>query len=150
MSAAEHAACLVLSVDVPLVPLSALERLCQAHAEDVTILCHGGIREPLIGVYDRRVAAAILPLIRTGSAPVRVLESSVPLHCWDYDGPEELLRNCNTPEDFALIQKSVGASYMDPVNRCFQAVGPKGGCLWSAASPLRTQSDAGNGMAFRS
>lgn len=104
LQAAEHPHCLVLSVDVPLVPLSALNHLCRTHTSGVTILHHRSGQEPLIGVYDSTLSNAIVPLIEEGSAPVQALRNSTSWRFWDYLGPEEFLLNCNTPQDFFAVE----------------------------------------------
>ena len=105
LRAAENPACLVLSVDVPLVPASALAQLCRAHNGGVTVLRHGGLEEPLIGVYDRTVAEGIAALLEAGRGAVRALRDKVSWTCFDYSGPKELLINCNTPEDYAAVKR---------------------------------------------
>ena len=104
LRAAGNPACLVLSVDVPLVPAEALARLCRAHRGGVTVLRHGDLEEPLIGVYDRAVADEIAALLDAGRRAVRALRDTVLWNGFDYSGPEELLVNCNTPEDFAAAK----------------------------------------------
>lgn len=104
LRAAKHDRCLVLSVDTPLIPLSALSHLCRSHHGDITVLRHGDRQEPLVGVYSRSVADAAAALIAEQSAPVRALESTAAWSVFDYAGPEEFLMNCNTPEDFSQIQ----------------------------------------------
>lgn len=106
LDASYHASCLVLSVDVPLVPPAALARLCANHRGGVTVLTCKGKEEPLIGVYDRSVAASIEPLIREGGAPVRRLWDHVECRQWEYSGPEEFLYNCNTPEDYERVKQT--------------------------------------------
>lgn len=103
LRAARDPACLVVSVDVPLVPADVLGQLCRAHGGGVTILRHGDLEEPLIGVYDRAVAGNIAALLSGGKRAVRALRDSVCWNCFDYCGPEALLMNCNTPEDFAAV-----------------------------------------------
>lgn len=104
LRAAVYPTSLVLSVDVPLVPLSALSHLCKAHTEGITILRHEEKEEPLIGMYDSKLVENIAKLIETKSAPVRALIEDAPLACWDYAGPEELLHNCNTPKDIKIVR----------------------------------------------
>ncbi len=105
LQAAKHPQVLVLGVDVPLVPLSVLNHLCRAHTEGgVTVLRHGDKQEPLIGVYDSNLSDAIAGLIAEKSASVRALAQIVPWTYWDYLGPEELLLNCNAPEEFEKIR----------------------------------------------
>ena len=103
--AAENPTCLVLSVDVPLIPVSALAQLCRTHRGGITVLRHGDLEEPLIGVYDRAVAEDIAALLEVGKGAVRALRETVRWNGFDYLGPEELLINCNTPEDFAAAKR---------------------------------------------
>lgn len=106
LRAAESPRALVLGVDVPLVPVQALSSLCRVHAGGVTVLRHGTKQEPLIGVYDRGLAGRIAELIRDGGAPVRALGERAPWSLWDYLGPEELLLNCNTPQDMETAESA--------------------------------------------
>ena len=117
LRAAQNPACLVVSVDVPLIPVSALAQLCRAHEGGITVLRHGDLEEPLIGVYDRCVSGAISELINAGRYAVRALKDLIPWNCFDYFGPEELLINCNTPEEFAAAKKLAYASAQSPAPR---------------------------------
>lgn len=105
LRAAQNAACLVVSVDVPLIPTAALAHLCQAHSGGVTVLRRSGQEEPLLGVYDRCTADSISVLIEGGRYAVRALREVVPWRDFDYLGPEELLMNCNTPEEFEAVKR---------------------------------------------
>ena len=107
LRAAKNPACLVVSVDTPLIPAVAFEQLCQAHTGGVTVLRHSGKEEPLLGVYDRCIADAIAALIESGRYAVRNLREVVPWHCFDYSRPEELLMNCNTPEEFEAVKRLI-------------------------------------------
>lgn len=109
LRAAGHAACLVVSVDVPLIPAAALAHLCGAHRTGVTVLCHEGRKEPLIAVYDRFAAVPIQAMLERGEYAVRGLERAVPWSCSPYLGPEGLLINCNGPEDLAAVRRLVQA-----------------------------------------
>ena len=102
---AQNPACLVVSVDTPLVPTAALAHLCQAHSGGVTVLSHGGREEPLLGVYDRCAADPISALIESGKYAVRALRDVVFWGHFDYLGPKELLMNCNTPEEFETVKR---------------------------------------------
>ncbi len=103
LQAAQNPSCLVLTVDTPLVPMTALAHLRRAHQRGVTVLCHNGQEEPLIAVMDRRVAQSIQPLIAHNGAPVRALKQAAPWSRWEYRGPEEFLQNCNTPQEYEAI-----------------------------------------------
>lgn len=109
LRAAGNPRCLVLSVDVPLVPGGALAHLCRRHSTGVTVLRHGGKTEPLIAVYDSDVSQMLRPLIEAGGAPVRVVEDRIPWEYFDYTGPEALLLNCNTPEDCVRLTATARA-----------------------------------------
>ena len=105
LRAARNPSCLVVSVDTPLIPAAALAHLCRSHRAGVTVLRHGEREEPLLGVYDRCVADSVSALIGAGKYAVRALKDTVCWSCFDYLGPEELLMNCNTPEDFTAAEK---------------------------------------------
>lgn len=104
LGAAERDAVLFLSVDVPLVPLSTLRALLEAHAGGITLLSADGAAQPLIGVYDRALRAPAEEILRSGSTAVRRLLEAFPPRLVPYAGDPALLRNCNTPEDYAILQ----------------------------------------------
>lgn len=105
LRAAQNSACLVVSVDAALIPAAALAHLCQSHTGGVTVLRHGEWEEPLIGLYDRAVAPQVAALLDKGERSVRALKGAVRWRSFDYRGPEELLANCNTPEEFAAAER---------------------------------------------
>lgn len=107
LAAAANPVCLVLSVDVPLVPVSILDRLCRAHRAGITVLSHNGLEEPLIGVYDRDLAASIEPLIAQRGVSVRHLAGLTHWSAFPYHGPDSYLCNCNTPEDYQTIRNQL-------------------------------------------
>lgn len=105
LRAARHPQCLVLSVDAPLVPVSALAHLCRCHSRGVTVLRHAEKQELLIGVYDSTLSETISEMIVERGAPAWALSEKVALQCFDYLGPEVLLKNCNTPQDFCEVRE---------------------------------------------
>lgn len=105
LSAAKHQRCIVLSVDCPLIPVQALSGLCRAHQGGITILRHSGGQEPLLAVYDRSVVPHLEHLIRQGVYAIRDVWKQVPVLCWEYTGPAELLCNCNRPEDLEQARR---------------------------------------------
>ncbi|WP_298016570.1 molybdenum cofactor guanylyltransferase [uncultured Dysosmobacter sp.] len=107
LQAAKCPQCVVLTVDMPLLPESVLAKMCRCHETEVTVLEHGGMQEPLVGVYNSDVAGPIAALIAEHSAPVRKLWERVDWSAFEYDGPEELILNCNTPEEFAQAEHYV-------------------------------------------
>ncbi len=110
LEAAHSPHCLVVSVDTPLVPVSALLYLCRAHKNGVTVLCHANGEEPLLGVYDRSAINAIVELVKERGAPVRRLREMVEWSAFDYAGPMELIKNCNTPLDYFEV-KTIAQKY---------------------------------------
>ena len=107
MKAARRPDCLVLSVDVPLVPPPALAELVRVHREGggtVTLLRHGNRWEPLMGVYPSGLCHAAERLLQGESTAVRRLLDETGFRLADWPGDEELFLNCNTPEDYARLQ----------------------------------------------
>lgn len=103
---AAHPDCLVLSVDVPLVPEQALKALAQAHLStgaDITLLRHGETWEPLIGVYKKDLFRQIEPILQSENTAVRRLLDQVGFETMLWPGDEALFRNCNTPEDYEAL-----------------------------------------------
>jgi len=97
---AEYPDALILSADVPLLPVETLHTLLDLHEADATLLRHGRQTEPLIGVYRCALAPMIQPLIREHSASVWALLDQCDWETVEYKEEEALLCNCNTPEDF--------------------------------------------------
>lgn len=106
LSAARNPAALVLSVDTPLVPLESLQALLNVHGSGITYLRHNGRTEPLIAVYDGFLAAEMESLLVQGDLRARALLGRVEGRAVDYAGAEELLQNCNTPEDFQRLAET--------------------------------------------
>lgn len=106
MKAAAHPDCLVLSVDVPLVPVQALTELVRVHRKTgaaVTLLCRGGKWEPLIGVYHSGLFRRAESILQGTNTAVRRLLDETGFHPVDWPGDEELFLNCNTPEDYERL-----------------------------------------------
>ena len=105
--AAEYPACLVLSVDVPLVPEDTLRKLVESHRRKVepriTVLRHGERIEPLLAVYDNELRWAAERILRSEKTAVMRLLDAYTVHTVDYTGDEFQLTNCNTPEAYAKI-----------------------------------------------
>ena len=108
LCAAEEDACLVLSVDAPLVPLSALFALMQEHREGITILEHDGQREPLIGVYDRALAPLCGKILRGEHSSVKRLFDLVGVKALPCESDSSLLSNCNTPGEYETMLRRAG------------------------------------------
>ncbi len=100
LKAAKKPACLVLSVDTPLVPVDVLQTLIEAHEGDATVLAHGELIEPLIAVYDSSLHERAETLLLSDSWSMRRMSSNPAVKKIEYTGDMDLLLNCNTPEDF--------------------------------------------------
>ena len=111
LSAARRPHCLTLGVDTPLVPEAALAALAAAHLAgggDAALLVHGGRREPLIAAYRTALAPLAARLLAGEDRSLRALLGQIDCREWPYDGPEALLVNCNTPEDYRRALETAG------------------------------------------
>ena len=105
---AEKPACLVVSVDVPLVSNETLRELIEAHEGSVTALFHDGEIEPLIAVYDCGLAKDLEEVILSDKAAVKKVLDRADVKKVEYAGEDILLTNCNTPGDFDRIREYTG------------------------------------------
>lgn len=104
----ENARCLVLSVDMPQLPLSVLRKLiARSRGSDcaVTILRHGTKFEPLVGVYTRSAAAAAEELLRRGRGAVMALLEEVGYEEFICPEDEAAFQNVNTMDDYEAMKK---------------------------------------------
>ena len=105
--ASKHPACLVLSVDSPLVPPETLFSLIESHTltetSGITALRHDGQTEPLIAVYDRALYPMAEQLLHSERTAIMRLLAASAVRELDYEGDEFLLCNCNTPEEYERI-----------------------------------------------
>lgn len=100
---AQFPCCLVISVDVPLVPEQILVDLIKTHQrsqEKITILAHDSKWEPLIGVYDSGLWHDAEPILRSGNTAVRHLLRAVGFDTVFCSADSSLFCNCNTPQDY--------------------------------------------------
>ena len=98
--------CLILSVDMPLVPVQALAELADAHrtAEAaITLLQHGEKWEPLIGVYKSRLFRQIEQILLSEHTAVRRLLAEVGFEVLRWPEDKALFDNCNTPQDYERL-----------------------------------------------
>lgn len=93
--------CLVLSVDVPLVPAAELERLLETAAcaaAPVTILRHGESEQPLIAVYDRELADEMLAEITERKGSVFAFINRIGYAVYRSEADPAAFSNVNSPE----------------------------------------------------
>lgn len=106
MQRARGSACLVLSVDTPLVPVPVLERLYEKYLDGtskITILrTKDGNIEPLIGIYHTGIAELLLQQIKARDLSVRRLAALASTAFLNVDD-ELACFNCNRPEDYQRL-----------------------------------------------
>lgn len=103
---AKHDRCLVLSVDVPLVPVSELENLLEASRRSpaaVTIVKHGEKEQPLIAVYNRCLADAMLEEITQRKGSVFAFINRSGYAVYESALPADAFSNVNIPEEYHRI-----------------------------------------------
>ncbi|MDO5424604.1 MAG: molybdenum cofactor guanylyltransferase [Eubacteriales bacterium] len=99
--------CLVLGVDVPLVPEEELERLIACALESgerAVILEHGGKEEPLIGVYKRELAEEMVREIMEGKGSVFGFLRRIGYGRYRSGGREEWFWNVNEPGSYERVK----------------------------------------------
>ena len=105
---ARHSRCIVIPVDMPLLPAEELLRLARRHLQgtaEVTLAAHGGRTEPLVGVYESRLAPAVSAYLAAGYTRVTGFLSSVTCFASPSPLPERCFANVNTPGDFCKISE---------------------------------------------
>lgn len=102
-----HEKCLVLSVDVPLVPTEELEKLLDCSTENnekITILKHGEKEQPLIGVYHRDVADAMCKEIEEAKGSVFAFIDRNGYQVYESQAEDAFFRNINDMEAYREIK----------------------------------------------
>ena len=97
---ASFPACLVLPVDMPLLPEEVLKKLVETHTGSITLLQHNGQTEPLVGVYDCRLAALCGEILKGERTAVKELLKKAGHSVLSLSGDDALFRNFNTPEEY--------------------------------------------------
>ncbi len=104
---AKNPYCLVLGVDVPLVPaeeLVALIRQSLCSDAKAVIMSHGGHEEPLMGVYRTDLADAMLEEITLRKGAVFAFLQRNGYECYESQVPDRYFSNINDPEMYSKIQ----------------------------------------------
>ncbi len=104
LKAAQHKACLIVSVDLPLIPRETLSELIEVHGGGITALRHGERLEPLAAVYNCELFRTAEELLFSERRAAMRLLDRCPVRELLYQGDESFLVNCNTPEDFERIE----------------------------------------------
>lgn len=106
---AENEWCLVLGVDVPMVPVRDLEQLIQRprfSSAPAVILQHGGREEPLIGVYRTSLADAMLAEITERKGSVFAFLGRIGYETYVSGSPDEYFSNVNDPAAYEALKRS--------------------------------------------
>lgn len=104
---AKHEKCLVLSVDTPLLPVEELQHLLEAgerNGASATILKHRGKEQPLVAVYSRELADAMLEEITEHHGSVFAFLNRTGYGVYDSAAPETCFLNINSPGDYEKIR----------------------------------------------
>lgn len=103
---AKNSYCLVLGVDVPLVPadeLAALIHQAQNSNAKAVILSHSGHEEPLMGVYRTELADAMFEEITKRKGAVFAFLRRNGYECYESQAPDWCFSNINDPEIYKEI-----------------------------------------------
>lgn len=106
LQAAAHPHCIVLGVDMPLLPVCELRDLLHEHMAidaEITLAVHENHWEPLAGIYHSDLSERIAPLIEFSGAPVRSLIQKSVCSFRQTTLPEVFWANCNTPGEWQVI-----------------------------------------------
>lgn len=98
--------CLVLSVDVPLVPVSELENLLKVSERTdapAVILKQGRKEQPLLAVYDRRLADAMLKEVTENKGSVFSLLNKTGYAVYESGADGRYFSNINSPEEYRAV-----------------------------------------------
>lgn len=107
---AAHEWCLVLGVDVPLVPVNDLEGLIQKAFEGnapAVILKHGEKEEPLIGVYRTFLAEAMAEEFLQRKGSVFAFLRRIGYEIYLSGTPDQFLSNVNDPAAYEALKMYV-------------------------------------------
>ena len=103
LHAAANETCLVLCVDMPLIPSEILKEMMKEHKGGITLLCHNGWIEPAVGVYDRSVLSLCAGILCGENTSVRELLRQTGYREYVSTLDEKYFINCNTPEEYRQV-----------------------------------------------
>lgn len=103
---AKNERCLVLSVDVPMVPAEALKGMVGrafSSGAPAVVLRHGEKEEPLMGIYRTELADAMAEEIRLRKGSVFAFLRRVGYETYTSDAPETCFANVNDPAAYNAL-----------------------------------------------
>ncbi len=106
LQAADTQKCLVLPVDVPQFPTKAALELVAFAYQAQALYCplsYGGRIEPLIAVFDRGLLPILENKLKYGEYQVSELLHCVPTVAFPFQGSGDLIKGCNTPQEYAKL-----------------------------------------------
>lgn len=109
--AAENDICMVVPVDVPMLPMELAQQMVRAARNadvDYLPLYWNGKQEPLVAVFRRNAAWAIEQMLKRRECAVRGLTQSVRWKPFEAEGDPQMLENCNTPEVYRQMWDRYG------------------------------------------
>lgn len=99
---------IVLSVDVPLVPIKCLQELIDCDSKydkDGTITYHNGNDEPLIAIYNKRVIDTIYDVLSSVNHCVRAFVSKIDINKYESTFDDYYFSNINEKNDYYNLIK---------------------------------------------
>lgn len=102
----EHRACLVLSVDTPLISVWELQRMIEhsrMSEKRITVLKHGERIEPLVGIFKKDLADEIEKNLKDGK--VKAFLDHVGFDVYESHGDEGIFLNINDQADYETAEK---------------------------------------------
>lgn len=104
--AAKYPHVFVTAVDVPQLPPSVIERICQTHIRgdaDASLLWSEGRIQPLIGAYHAALSIMIEKAIRDQGIPVRRFLDQIQTEIVCCPEDSKATHDCDTPQDYAAL-----------------------------------------------
>ena len=110
LKSATGEACVVISVDTPMIPTFALNLLIgafQGSGYDAAVMENDDIIQPMIGVYSVSVLPAIDEMLQNGDSDIMGLLKKINTLYVPFMGDERLLEGCDTPEELEELERII-------------------------------------------
>ena len=105
----KHDRAIVLSVDVPLIRKETLQKLMAQSLDkslDIVIARHNGVREPLVGIYQKNIIEIIEKVLNEGNFSVMQLFDVCNSEMVDVDDDDKYFMNINYRDDYNILLQS--------------------------------------------
>ena len=110
LKSAKGEACVVISVDTPLIPTFALNLLVGAYQGsgcDAAVLENDDIIQPTLGVYSVSILPTVEEMIHNGDSDMIDLLKKIKTLYVPFMGDEKLLDGCDTPEELEELERII-------------------------------------------